>query len=97
MEDAIRKKNQRAALEELAASALASGEINPDGSVNTVGGWQPIETITTDASHVLFFGNTRLDVDIAFSGFIARNGILYSDSGGICKPTHWMPLPAAPV
>lgn len=59
--------------------------------------WRPIETITPEASQVLFFGATLHDANITFSGHIARNGLYYSDGGETCHPTHWMPKPGAPV
>ncbi len=59
--------------------------------------WQPIETITPDAGHCLFYGDTRHDNNVAFSGWVATNGRFYADGGNLCKPTLWMPLPAAPA
>lgn len=59
--------------------------------------WQSIETATKDAGHCLFFGNTRHDLRAVFSGWVAANGMFYSDSGDLCRPTHWMPLPQPPA
>ena len=59
--------------------------------------WQTIATITPEAGHVLFFGNTRHDAGVAFTGWVAQNGRLYSDADGLsCRPTHWMPMPDPP-
>ncbi len=52
--------------------------------------WHPIETITPEAGHVLFYGNTAHDDGVSFTGWIAQNGRLYSDRDGLaCYPTHW--------
>ena len=56
--------------------------------------WQPIETAPSD--YLLFYGNTRHDVGVVFTGWKAQNGLFYEDKGQLVKPTHWMPLPDAP-
>lgn len=56
--------------------------------------WQQIETAPSD--HMLFYGNTRHDDGVVFTGWKAQNGLCYADTGHIVKATHWMPLPAPP-
>jgi hypothetical protein len=57
--------------------------------------WQPIET--AKHGHCLFFGATRHDTYLRFTGWVAVNGLCYTDSGDLCRPTHWMPLPPPPM
>lgn len=57
--------------------------------------WQPIET--APPARLLFYGHTRHDARIVFSGWKAQNGRLYADNGDNVKATHWMPLPAQPA
>ena len=56
--------------------------------------WLPIET--AHGRECLFYGSTRHDRGVVFSGYIAVNGRPYADGGDAVKPTHWMPLPAPP-
>ena len=56
--------------------------------------WKPIETAPKD--HLLFYGSTRHDSRVVFSGWKAVNGMHYCDKGDIVRPTHWMPLPPPP-
>ena len=52
--------------------------------------WQTIDTITPEAGHVLFYGASAHDGGVSYTGWIARNGRLYSDGDGLsCSPTHW--------
>jgi len=57
--------------------------------------WQPIET--APPQHLLFFGCTRHDKNVVWSGWKAVNGTYYTDAGEISFPTHWMPLPEPPA
>lgn len=56
--------------------------------------WQPIETAPSD--HLMFYGNTRHDQGVVFTGWKAVNGMHYSDNGDVAYPKHWMPLPMPP-
>lgn len=56
--------------------------------------WQPIETAPCE--RLLFWGSTRHDTKIAFTGWKAQNGRFYADSGDAVWPTHWMPSPPPP-
>jgi hypothetical protein len=56
--------------------------------------WQPIETAPSE--HLIFYGNTRHDEGVVFTGWKAINGVCYTDAGERVKPTHWMPLPEPP-
>lgn len=56
--------------------------------------WQPVKTAPSD--HLLFYGNTRHDQGVVFTGWKAVNGTYYSDNGDIAYPTHWMPQPSPP-
>lgn len=52
--------------------------------------WKSIKTITPEAGHALFWGSTRHDESVAYTGWIARNGMFYSDADGLsCKPKFW--------
>jgi hypothetical protein len=52
--------------------------------------WKPISDITPDQGHVLFWGDTRHDADVDFTGWVAPNGRFYSDADGLCcKPKFW--------
>jgi hypothetical protein len=57
--------------------------------------WQDIST-APNCGHFLLFGATRHDKAIRFTGYLAVNGSWYTDAGELCKPTHWMLLPASP-
>jgi hypothetical protein len=74
------------------ARIMAALETAPAGV--TVPEWQPIET--APSAPVLFYGNTRHDTGVAFTGWKAQNGRCYADSGDSVKATHWMPMPAPP-
>ena len=53
--------------------------------------WQPIETAPKDGRFILAWS----DYDCTFIGIF--NGTWWiDDHDNICRPTHWMPLPAPP-
>ena len=68
--------------------------------------WQPIETAPKDGRHMLLcdgarvsFGGWLTDIDqgAEYEGQIGMAGWWAVDLGpNIYRPTHWMPLPAAP-
>ncbi|MDP3492785.1 MAG: DUF551 domain-containing protein [Hyphomonadaceae bacterium] len=62
-------------------------------NTTSAGGWQTMETCPDDGSPVLTFGGRRTEVtcEPADGDYWRFNG-----SHGP-TPTHWMPLPAAPI
>lgn len=61
--------------------------------------WQPIETAPKDCRLVLIREAHGNDFIGTFVGYFSPvdNAFLYSVGRAIKKPTHWMPLPPAPV
>lgn len=68
--------------------------------------WQPIETAPKDADFILLAAGDHvsvggwtsdLDCGADWEGQIGMAGWWVVDSLGGCEPTHWMPLPAAPL
>jgi hypothetical protein len=68
----------------------------PAAAPEPLQGWQPIETAPIDGSHVWCYAP-----ELQFSAFYAgSSGWCYVAPGvpvAPTQPTHWMPLPAAPV
>jgi len=44
------------------------------------------------SEHLLFYGTTRHDIDVIFTGWKARNGSTYSDNSQFCEVKAWMSL-----
>lgn len=81
--------------EHYSKEALEDMQREPEPAVK-VDEWQPIATCPT--THVLFYGRTAHDKDVVFEGWKSVNGLFYAgDSRNNVVPTHWMPLPDAPL
>jgi hypothetical protein len=64
-----------------------------------MGEWQPIATASKDGKDVLLY---CADTEEQFVGFYRPREALYQyamahETRVLCRPTHWMPLPAAPA
>ena len=58
--------------------------------------WSPIETAPTDGTEVLVFVPRRLGALYAGASNVT-GAQWWSRNLGDLKPTHWMPLPKAPL
>jgi hypothetical protein len=75
------------------------------GNAGAVEAWQPIETAPKDGTRILTWGCLHNDggvdmgeiPDVQFSFWEESSQTFYSDEWGSHQPTHWMPLPAAPL
>lgn len=59
--------------------------------------WQPIETAPEDGTEILVYAGSWNEICIAHFGTRSMTWSSRNADGGTCFPTHWMPLPAAPV
>lgn len=83
--------------EEIRKCEAALHSMAAQAPVREVPGWQPIDTAPKDGSHVLCYAP-----ELQFVGFYGDpiNKWCYMAPGvpvAPTQPTHWMPLPAAPV
>jgi hypothetical protein len=67
-------------------------------SASVVSGWQPIATAPKDCE-LLLYGEYASGALGLVQGAWNHGGAMHMPHwmGGIIRPTHWMPLPAAPV
>ncbi|WP_294138285.1 hypothetical protein [Sphingomonas sp.] len=60
-------------------------------------GWQPIGTAPRDGTRFLAFGMLHGANDITVATYSSYYGLVTEPGRWVIAPTHWMPLPAAPV
>jgi len=84
--------------EKSARAAISAMPLSSDG------GWQPIETAPKDGTRFLAVGHRVNEIDIVHWGngrYLSRtkgwNQAFVSHPGNEVAPTHWMPLPSAPI
>ena len=67
-----------------------------------VPGWQPIETAPKDGSDLILWPGLRRPVTPVVGAWLDTKGgpcwydLSVGHHNGFWKPTHWMPMPAAP-
>lgn len=84
--------------EHYSKEALEDMQREPEPAVK-VDEWQPIETAPRDWSDVLLFDAAlKIDHRKVYEGYYDTEfSEWHSPAAGVTSPTHWMPLPAAPL